>query len=190
MDPYKKFKNWFAQAKEKHPYDHTAFALSTVTIDGKPNIRMVLLKMVLNDGFVFFTNLKSNKGKDFKNNKNLCMCFYWESIKKQIRIKGEGIQIDDRLSDKYFFSRPRGSRIGAWVSNQSSEITEHQELKKKVKFYEKKFSNKPIPRPSYWAGIKIIPREFEFWQERKFRLHKREIFYLSERDWEKKILSP
>ena len=190
MDPYKKFKKWFAQAKNVHPFDHTAFALSTVTNDGKPNTRMVLLKMVLSDGFVFFTNLKSNKGKDFENNNNLSMCFYWESINKQIRIKGEGKQIDKTLSDQYFFSRPRGSRIGAWVSKQSSEISNHSYLKKKVKFYEKKFLNKPIPRPNYWVGIKISPTEFEFWQDRKFRLHKREVFYLKKDKWDKKILSP
>ena len=190
MDPYKKFKKWFAQAKNEYPFDHTAFALSTVTNDGKPNTRMVLLKMVLGDGFVFFTNLQSNKGKDFKNNSNLSMCFYWENIKKQIRIKGFGKQIDTVLSDQYFSSRPRGSRIGAWVSKQSSKISNHSDLKKKVRFYEKKFLNKPIPRPTYWAGIKIYPTEFEFWQDRKFRLHKREVFYLNKNKWDKKILSP
>tara|TARA_B100001121_G_C18659935_1_gene608333 strand:- start:977 stop:1549 length:573 start_codon:yes stop_codon:yes gene_type:complete len=190
MDPFKKFKSWFAIAKKNHPFDHTAFALSTVSKNQIPNVRMVLLKMILRDGFVFFTNLNSVKGKDFKNNNNLSMCFYWESIKKQIRITGKAYKIDDSLSDKYYYSRPRGSRIGAWVSNQSSEISDHSILKKREIFYNKKFENNIVPRPSYWAGIKICPKKFEFWQEKEFRLHKRELFELKKKVWIKKILSP
>ena len=190
MDPFKKFKSWFALAKKNHPYDHTAFALSTVSRSKVPNVRMVLLKMILSDGFVFFTNLNSTKGKDFKKNHNLSMCFYWESIKKQIRINGKGIVVDDEISDRYYNSRSRGSRIGAWVSKQSSVIKNYSVLKEKENYFNEKFKNKIIPRPDYWVGIKILPSKFEFWEEKEFRLHKRELFYLKKKVWEKKNLSP
>ena len=151
---------------------------------------MVLLKLVLDDGFVFFTNLNSNKGNDFKKNNKLSMCFYWESIHKQIRIVGKGSIVDDNTSDKYFSSRPRGSQIGAWASDQSSQIKSYSYLKLKEKKFEKKFEGFDIPRPDYWVGIKIQPKEFEFWQQGDFRLHQREVYFLKNKVWQRKMLSP
>ena len=121
---------WFNLAKKNHPFDHTAFALGT-TINKEVYVRMVLLKIIMEDGFVFFTNLKSKKGQHFNANKNLSMCFYWESIHKQIRIVGKGSVVSKKISDDYFNSRPRGSQIGAWVSKQSSEIPSFDYLKKR-----------------------------------------------------------
>ena len=189
MNPFKKFNIWFNLAKKKHPFDHTAFALGSSS-NNEPRVRMVLLKLILDDGFVFFTNLNSRKGKDFLSNNNLSMCFYWESLNKQIRIIGKGSIVDKSISDKYFASRPRGSQIGAWASNQSSTIPSEDYLRKREKFFEKKFDNYNVPRPDHWAGIKIKPKEFEFWQQGEHRLHKREIFQFKKKKWEKKILSP
>ena len=118
------------------------------------------------------------------------MCFYWESIDRQIRITGSGEVVGDNDSDIYFNSRPLGSKIGAWASNQSSEISSRNELKKNIIFYKKKFQNKNVPRPKHWVGIKIIASEFEFWKQGEFRLHERKYYYLNSNKWETKILSP
>ena len=189
MNPFKKFNEWFDHAKEKYPFDHSAFALSTC-YKNKPFVRMVLLKKILSDGYVFFTNIESNKGNQFNNNKNLSMCFYWQNLNKQIRIIGRGEVIDAKFSDEYFSSRPKGSQISAWASNQSHEIKSHKSLMEKYKLYEKKFKKKDIPRPKYWVGIKIYPSEFEFWQQGNFRMHKREVYYWEANGWKKKFLSP
>ena len=189
MNPLSKFKAWFRLAKKEYPFDHTAFNLST-SINNKPYSRMVLLKKILPDGFIFFTNLNSNKGKQFKSNSNLSMCFYWDNLKKQIRIVGKGKICLEKESDEYFSSRLRGSQIGAWASKQSSLIKNRAFLIKKYKDYEKKFKNISISRPAYWVGIKITPSEYEFWEEGEFRLHKREYFFLKKNEWHRKILSP
>ena len=189
MNPLRKFKTWYKVAEKEYPFDHTAFNLST-SYKNRPYSRMVLLKKILPDGFIFFTNIMSNKGKHFKSSNTLAMCFYWENIKKQIRIVGRGYICDERESDKYFASRVRGSQLGAWASKQSSEIKNRSYLIKKYEEYAKKFENKVVPRPKYWVGIKIIPTEFEFWEGGEFRLHKREVFISKNRVWQRKILSP
>ena len=189
MNPFKKFNLWYNQAKKKHPFDHTAFALSTC-LNNKPEVRIILLKKILKDGYVFFTNLNSLKGKHFKLNNNLSMCFYWESIERQIRIRGKSFLVDSKISDEYFQSRPRESRINAWASDQSSIISNEDVLKKKEEVIKKKFKNKIVPRPKNWAGIKVCPDEFEFWERRKFRMHKRELYFKNGDKWEKRFLSP
>jgi len=189
MNPLRKFKNWYEIAKNDYPFDHTAFNLST-SYKNKPYSRMVLLKKILPDGFVFFTNLLSNKGKHFKSNNFLSMCFYWENLKKQVRIVGKGQVCDKKESDKYFSTRVRGSQIGAWASKQSSHIKSRSHLLNKFNDYSKKFENKEVPRPNYWVGIKIIPIEYEFWEGGEFRMHKREVYSLRNKIWKKKILSP
>ena len=189
MNPYNKFKLWFNLAKKDKKTDPTAFALGTIN-KNSPNIRMVLLKYVKPNGFVFFTNLNSVKGKNFLKNQNLSMCFYWESINRQVRINGKGDLISEEDSDKYFLKRPRGSQIGAWASNQSSEIPNNKYLKKRVAHYEKKYFGLKIPRPKYWRGIIIKPKNFEFWSQGDYRLHNREFYFLRGGVWNKKILSP
>ena len=190
INPYKKFKKWFKVVQKKKMEDPTAFALATNDKRNQPHVRMVLLKKVTNDGFIFFTNLNSNKAKHFKKNNKLSMCFYWESINRQIRITGNGKIISNIDADEYFYSRPRGSRIGAWASKQSSSLKCRKDFLDRVKFYEKKFFKKKIPRPNYWTGIKILPREFEFWKQGKFRMHDREFYSLKSKKWEKKLLYP
>ncbi len=189
MNPFNKFKNWFNLAKKDKSSDPTAFALGTV-LDNSPNIRMVLLKYVKPNGFIFFTNLNSLKGRSFLKNPNLSMCFYWESINKQVRINGKGKLISEKDSDTYFSKRSRGSQIGAWASKQSSEIPNNGYLKKKILFYEKKFGNSEVPRPSYWRGIFIEPKDFEFWTRGDYRIHLREFYYKKSGKWLKKKLSP
>ena len=189
MNPLRKFKNWYKDAKNGYTFDHTAFNLST-SYKNKPYSRMVLLKKILPDGFVFFTNIESNKGKHFKSNNFLSMCFYWENLKKQIRVVGKGKICNEKDSDDYFSTRIRGSQIGAWASKQSSEIENRSCLLKKFNQYSKKFKNKQVPRPKYWVGIKITPIEYEFWEDGEFRIHKREFYYLRNKIWRKKILSP
>lgn len=190
IDPYKKFEKWFELVKKKKLQDPTAFALGTSDRENQSYIRMVLLKKVDKDGFTFFTNLESQKGKQFKENKKLSMCFYWESINRQIRIFGNGNIISDEDSDDYFNSRPRGSQIGAWASKQSSEIKTRSFFLEKVKYFKKKFLNQSVPRPKYWVGIKIRPKEFEFWKQGKFRMHERELYYMKYKKWKSKLLSP
>ena len=190
IDPYKKFKNWYNKASIEFNGDHTAFALGTCDNKLQPHIRMVLLKKISNDGFVFFTNLNSKKGNHFKINKNLSMCFYWENINRQIRILGNGTILDSEESDNYFSSRPRGSQIGAWASKQSKEIKSRKELRDKIKYYEKKFKNTSIPRPIHWSGIKIKPIEFEFWKQGEFRIHSREQYLLKKNNLTVRFLSP
>lgn len=189
-DPFKKFKSWFSLAESKAIQDPTAFALASVDKKDQPHVRMVLLKEITKHGFIFFTNLKSKKGEHFLKNNKLSMCFYWHSIDRQIRIVGKGRIIPDKQSDDYFNTRLRGSQIGAWASDQSSEIISKQELMQNIKSYKQKFKNKLVPRPKYWNGIEIVPTEFEFWKQGSFRIHSREIFYLKSKSWKTKLLSP
>ena len=189
MNPFNKFKNWFNLAKKDKSIDPTAFALGTV-LNNKPNIRMVLLKYIKSNGFIFFTNLNSLKGRSFVKNPNLSMCFYWESINRQVRINGKGKLISEKDSDIYFSKRLRGSQIGAWASDQSSLIKSFSYLKQREKKFEKKFEGFNVPRPEYWVGIKIEPKQFEFWQQGDFRLHRREVYFLKKNVWQSKLLSP
>tara|TARA_B100001057_G_scaffold450950_1_gene493476 strand:+ start:629 stop:1204 length:576 start_codon:yes stop_codon:yes gene_type:complete len=189
-DPFKKFKRWFSFAKSKSIQDPTAFALATVDRKNQPHVRMVLLKEITKNGFIFFTNLNSKKGKHFLENNKLSMCFYWHSINRQIRIVGKGRVIPERQSDKYFSSRLRGSQIGAWASDQSSVIVSKEDLIQKIRYHKKEFKDKLVPRPKYWNGIEIVATEFEFWKQGGFRIHSREIFYLKSKLWKTKLLSP
>ncbi len=189
-DPHKKFINWYKFAKKNFSGDHTAFALGSCDKNNRPSVRMVLLKIIVSDGYVFFTNLNSKKGESFKNNKRLSMCFYWENLKRQIRINGDGYVISDEMADIYFESRLRGSQIGAWASQQSQALTSRKSLITKIKLYEKKFKDKKITRPNYWTGIKIKPKTYEFWEEGKFRIHKRHFFSRKSNKWVSEILSP
>lgn len=190
IDPFKKFNSWFRIVEKKNLQDPTAFALASSDKYNQPHVRMVLLKKIDNDGFVFFTNLKSNKGNQFKSNKKLSMCFYWESIGRQIRIIGKGEIIDEKKSDDYFLSRPLGSQIGAWASNQSRALESKEHLKKKYDFFKKRFVNEKIFRPKHWVGIKIKPSNFEFWKQGKYRLHSRENISLVQKKWKSKLLYP
>ena len=174
--PIRQFTNWYYEAiKTKVPF-YDAMALSTSTKDGKPSARMVLLKSFDDKGFVFFTNSLSRKGKELSTNPKASLIFFWNQLGKQIRIEGKAIKINDAESDEYFASRPRGSQLGAWASQQSSILADRQELSDKINELKLKFRNKQIPRPAHWHGYRIDPERIEFWQNRESRLHNRFLY--------------
>ena len=214
-NPIEQFIEWYKDAKKcasiKHP---EAMTLSTIN-NGCPDSRVVLLKTIDNTGFVFFTNYESSKGKDLEKNPNACMLFYWEKLKRQVRIRGTVEKTQSTLiapllntflnstssikkklnkkfiiSDNYFSQRQRESQIGAWASNQSQEIKGKDELEERIKRVEEKFKNKEIPRPPYWGGYRLIPTQIEFWEEKEFRLHERLLYTKDNNQWETKVLSP
>ena len=172
-DPFLLFKKWYKEACQKEMNDPNAMNLSTVSKDLKPTSRMVLLKKFDNKGFVFYTNINSKKGKALKINSNVALNFHWKSILRQIRIEGKIKQVSNQEADEYFHSRQEESKIGAWASNQSSELTERKFLKENISYFKKKFKNKKITRPPHWTGFRVQPNLIEFWQDMPYRLHDR-----------------
>ncbi len=185
------FKEWFEEAKKSEIDDANAFALSTIDSNSYPSSRIVLLKDFDNEGFVFYTNLNSDKSKAIKKRSNVSMCFYWKSLSRQIRILGSTSQVTEKEADDYFQSRPHESKIGAWASDQSSILDKRENLYDSIKKFENKFmGEKKIPRPNFWSGWRIKPVEIEFWLEGKNRIHERLKYYKKNNNWEKKLLSP
>ena len=191
-NPMELFQKWFFEVDKFFPEDETnAMTISTIGFDGFPKSRVVLLKKYTYEGFIFYTNYNSEKGKAIEANPNVCLSFFWHGAEQQIIIKGKTEKIAKNLSDGYFESRPRGSQLGALVSNQSEIIPAREELETKLHELEKEFEGKEIPRPDFWGGYIIKPIEFEFWQGRPNRLHDR-IRYTLEKDynWSISRLSP
>ena len=189
-NPFVLFDKWFAEAKEKEINDPNAMDLATVGNNLRPSSRMVLLKSHDTSGFVFYTNLNSRKGIHIRENVKVALNFYWKSLLKQVKINGVAKLIADKEADEYYDSRPEGSRIAAWASNQSSELKNREELERKVQSYKKKYEGKTIPRPSYWSGFRVKPDLIEFWQGMLYRLHDRVEFTKSEKGWSGKHLYP
>ena len=171
-DPIIQFKSWFEDAKKSEPIP-TAMSLSTVNSNGEPTLRTVLLKLIDQRGFVFFTNYKSRKAGHITDNPNVAVLFNWVALERQVTITGVAEKIKTKESKKYFMSRPRGSQLGAWVSDQSSVLSSRKILELKLKEMKRKFSDGEIPLPDFWGGYRIIPKSFEFWQGRPNRLHDR-----------------
>ena len=190
INPLSLFKEWFEDAKKTEINDPNAMNLATISSDGKPSSRIVLLKSYNEDGFVFYTNSNSKKGKSIKNNTNVALNFHWKSLQKQIRIEGTASVIGSDEADKYYNSRPLGSRIGAWASKQSEELGDRSLLLKRVEEYEKKFENTNIERPVHWNGYLVNPSLMEFWQDMPFRLHDRVEFKKQEGSWVSRKLYP
>ena len=191
-NPLKLFNEWFAEAKKTEINDPNALALATSTKDGIPNVRMVLLKGLDENGFVFYTNLNSKKSNDIKSNPWVSMCFHWKSLLRQIRIVGKVKKVSDNDADTYYNSRSYGSRIGAWASTQSMVLQNRDELDKSIDNFKKKYSDKKnVPRPDYWSGWNLVPSEIEFWLDGENRIHQR-LKYIkdSKGDWVKNLLSP
>ena len=190
-NPFELFKSWMTEAEKKEIRDPTASSLATVNNAGQPNVRMVLLKGLSPKGFVFYTNLNSPKSHDLKENPKASMCFYWKSFNRQIRILGSVNQVDDREADLYFNSRPYGSRIAAWASNQSNSMKERSELLKTIEDFKKKYKDeKSVPRPSYWSGWCLRPSSLEFWLHKDNRIHERLRYNKIANIWKKEILYP
>ena len=191
-DPFELFKEWFEVAKKNEINDPNALALGTASKDGVPSVRMVLLKGFDKDGFIFYTNLKSQKSKELKENPNATMCFHWKSLLRQIRIVGKLNQVDDQTADDYYSTRAYESRIGAWASKQSSILKSRDELLNNLENFKKKYSDKDkVPRPDHWSGWNLKPSSIEFWLDGDNRIHERLKYTLdNNNNWEKSLLSP
>ncbi|MDA9233905.1 pyridoxamine 5'-phosphate oxidase [Candidatus Pelagibacter sp.] len=191
-DPIELFKIWMKEAKRSEPNDPNALALATADINSIPSVRMVLLKDVTKDGFVFYTNLDSKKGNDLKENPNASMCFHWKSLLRQIRINGKLFKVSDKAADEYYNSRAYESRIGAWASKQSKILKNRDELFTSISEYKKKYNEKDkVPRPKHWSGWNLIPSSIEFWLDGENRIHER-LKYTKDTNgkWNKFLLSP
>ena len=185
------FNEWFELAqKNKRIKEPNAMSLSTLGGDGFPKVRIVLLKQITEKGFIFYTNYLSEKGRSISKNPKVCVCFFWETLERQVIIKGMAEKVRDGISDSYFSSRPRGSQLSAMVSSQSTIIVDRKILEEKIAVLEKKYKNKPIPRPKDWGGFLVRPYSYEFWQGRADRLHDRILFQKEKEKWQKKRLAP
>ncbi len=190
-NPIELFNKWFDKAKETEINDPNAVALGTVDKENQPSVRMVLLKDFSNKGFVFYTNFNSKKGRDLNNNKNASMCFHWKSLRRQVRIIGLVKKVTDEEADNYFNSRAYGSRIAAWASSQSETMENRNIFLNKIKEFKKKYSDeKKVPRPPFWSGWRIHPKEIEFWMDGEYRIHERLNYINKNNNWVKKILYP
>ena len=190
MSPFTKFESWYEEASRKE-MEANAMTISTVDQSKRPCSRVVLLKSFDVSGFVFYTNIESQKGRQIRNNPAVSLCFHWKSIKKQIRIQGTAKMVDDSVADGYFATRDRSSQIGAWASAQSSVLSSRDLLEKSIDSLEEKFANKLIPRPPYWSGFQVAPSNFEFWEEMPHRLHRRTYYQRGERgNWNQSLLFP
>lgn len=190
LDPIETFIDWLAQAEKTELNDPNATSLATCTKDGRPSVRMVLLKGVDTAGFVFYTNLESRKALELQANPFAALCFHWKSLRKQVRIEGAIKEVSPEEADEYFHSRPRISQIGAWASKQSQPLADRFELEKRVAEYTLKFAIGEIPRPPHWSGFRLLPEAIEFWQDKPYRLHDREIFRQKDGVWYGEKLFP
>ena len=172
-EPIRIFKEWYEEAKATEPVNPNAMTLATVDDDGRPSARMVLLKDVDIDGFVFYTNLGSRKAVELNANPHAALCFYWKTLAKQVRVEGVIELVADAEADAYFASRPKLSQLGAWASKQSQPLEGRMALEKRVAKYTAKFNVGTIPRPGFWSGLRLRPVQIELWKEEAFRLHDR-----------------
>lgn len=192
-DPIAIFNDAFARAQRTDRAllpEPSAMSLATVGDDGSPSLRIVLLKGVDENGFVFYTNLESRKGRDLRGQPRAALCFYWSALDLQIRVDGSVTPVTGEEADEYFGSRPRGSQIGAWASRQSSVIDAPGELDARVAKYEKEFEGQDVPRPSFWSGFRVHPVAIEFWRNRANRLHDRTLYTRDGGGWKMETLYP
>ncbi len=191
-NPVNLFKEWFKKAEITEPNDPNALSLATADKSGRPKVRMVLLKGFSDDGFTFYTNFNSSKGKDLKENPKASMCFHWKSLLRQIRIYGNVVQVSDKEADEYYNSRAYGSRIGAWASNQSEVLESRKSLDDSIEKFKKKFHDeKKVPRPPNWSGWRLVPEEIEFWRDGDNRIHERLKYVKNNgKGWKRFLLNP
>lgn len=190
-DPFALFDDWFAEARAAEPNDPEAMALATADADGRPSVRMVLLKGHGPDGFVFYTNEQSNKGRDLAARAEAALLFHWKSLRRQVRISGPVSRVPPEEADAYFASRSRDSQLGAWASDQSRPLDRRETFEARVQGMTQRFDGEDVPRPPHWGGFRVSPLRIEFWQDRAHRLHERRLF-LADADggWTEGLLYP
>lgn len=189
-EPITQFKEWLTEAEKGEGINPNAMSLATVTPDGAPDVRMVLLKAADARGFVFYTNSESRKGIELKAVPKAALCFYWRSLRREVRIEGTVEKTSDAEADEYFASRPRTSQIGAWASAQSRPLEGRWALEKNIANCTAKFVIGAVPRPPFWEGYRVVPERIEFWQEQRFRLHDRIVYTRSSSGWKVERLYP
>ncbi len=190
-DPIDQFRRWFDEALAADLHEPNAMTLATATPDGKPSARIVLLKGFDGRGFVFYTNYEGRKARELEQNPNCSLTFYWGELERQIRVEGRALQVPEEESDAYFDSRPRGSRLGAWASEQSWPVESREKLENRLKGLEEEYEKVEIPRPPFWGGYRVEPEKMEFWQGRENRLHDRLLYSSSgSGEWETQRLQP
>lgn len=189
-DPFALFDAWFAEAQANEPNEPNAMAVGTATPDGTPSVRMVLMKRHGPEGFTFFTNQGSEKGREIAANPKVALMFHWKSLCRQIRIVGTAGEVSLAEADAYFASRPRESQIGAWASDQSQPMPDRATFEARYDDVKRKFEGMAIPRPPTWSGYRVVPESIEFWSARPHRLHERRLFTLTADGWTEGLLYP
>ena len=189
-DPFQLFADWFAEARESEPNDPDAMALATSTPDGRPSVRMVLLKGHGPEGFAFYTNLDSRKGAELSANGRAALLFHWKSLRRQVRIEGPVGPVRDLEADAYFDTRSRDSQLGAWASWQSRSLDARATFENRYEEMARRFEGEMVPRPPRWSGFRVTPELFEFWSDRPHRLHERRIFTRTDSGWQEGLLYP
>jgi len=189
-DPIKLFDDWLGEARASEPNDPEAMALATAGGDGRPSVRMVLLKGHGPDGFSFFTNAGSRKGEELFANPAASLLFHWKSLRRQVRIDGAVERLSDAEADEYFATRGRDSQLGAWASQQSRPLDRSETFERQFEEYKSRYEGEDVPRPPYWTGFRVVPERIEFWEDRPHRLHHRRLFTKAGDGWCEGLLYP